>query len=138
MARCQSRGGRDKAAARDAKEMIRLAAKIASQTRRVKKAVEGERPIKTPILVATPLPPLNFKKTEKVWPIIAARLTAIIQLDGKRKIWRARIMGRKPLAASNNRVAAAGPLPITRRILAAPMLPLPFVRISTPQDRPIK
>ena len=133
MARYRSRGGRDKAAAREAKETMRLAAKIASQTKRTKRAVRGERPTKTPKLVATPLPPLNFRNIEKVWPIIAARPMAIIHHpDGERQAWRARIVGRKPLAASSRRVAAAGPLPITRRILAAPMLPLPFVRISIP------
>mgnify|MGYP001039834369 CR=1 FL=1 len=62
----------------EAKETIRDNRKIKDQTNITKKkiilrfALTMPKPIKTPKLVATPLPPLNPKNIVQLWPAIQA------------------------------------------------------------------
>jgi hypothetical protein len=51
--------------------------------------------------------------------------------------WEAKNTGKKPLAKSRIKVKTAGIRPKARRVLAAPILPLPTLRRSTPMIFPI-
>ena len=69
--------GKDKDANNEAREMIRLKIKTTNQIKitipRIifKPGIFRESPIKTPNVVATPLPPLKFKKSVQLCPQIA-------------------------------------------------------------------
>ena len=52
---------------------------VASQTIAAIPTTFGHRTINTPVLVATPFPPLNFRNTGHIWPITAANAEAKTQ-----------------------------------------------------------
>lgn len=86
----------------------------------------------TPNVVATPLPPLNFKNTEKVCPrntAKAMRLTKRGEFNPEElpKIYSANRVIKKPLSTSPKRVIIPAALPTVLPTLVAPILPLPTV-----------
>lgn len=99
--------------------------RMKSQTRKVKKETRGARASSTPKPVATPLPPLPFKKMEKLWPQIAQIPTIIGNRAKEGKYLLAKRTGIAPFPISKSKVRAAGKGPTTRRTLVAPILWLP-------------
>ena len=91
----------------------------------------------TPAPVATPLPPLNFKKGEKMCPAIqltavtntAAEGSGIGRLNPTAE-YRWIETGIKPFRASQIRTIQPSLEPKFRKTLVAPGLPLPIVRMS--------
>src|ERR1043166_8868073 len=92
-----------------------------------------EIPRKAPSPVATPLPPLNRKKTEKQCPAMAAKAAVPITAG---LLWLSReaiATDAQPFPASRISVAAPATYPADRRTLVAPVFPLPVKRISLPR-----
>lgn len=88
-------------------------------------ALSGARARKTPKPVATPFPPLNLKKIEKIWPTTAHKpVRTAIAMSCEKNI-NATWTGMKPLTQSRARVAAPYFNPKILAMFAAPMLPLP-------------
>src|SRR5580700_7093628 len=103
---------------------------------------KGHTPSSAPALVATPLPPLNFRKTLKTCPKIAAQATsiqssvAVIVVAENPSAHPAKSVGNIPLSRSSvNTIAKYFP-PSNRPTLVAPILRLPAVRGSTPRVNP--
>ena len=98
----------------------------------------------TPQVVATPFPPLNFRKIVHIWPKITK--AAIYALNIGRPIcnWLLKNIAGKtitqnaPLAMSIKRTAAPISFPRTLNVFVAPTLPLPYFLISIPLvSRPV-
>jgi len=93
----------------------------------------GTSAIKTPADVATPLPPLKFKKTVKMWPKIAKSPVAIIiRSEVSGIISLAILTARNPFPISMNKVKIPTLVPNILKAFVAPTLPLPNSRISIP------
>ena len=98
----------------EARETILVISVIRSHIPNEEIAAGGKRPIITPKLVATPLPPLPFKKMEKLCPKMVN-----IPIQMRRKgagfgsIFLTSKRGKIPFAISRNKTTAAGPPPIT-------------------------
>src|SRR6202142_2813741 len=87
--------------------------------------------LNTPKLVATPLPPLNLRKTEKSCPSMQQRPT-IPCPDISSPEYQASQAAPVPFRKSPASVSKAGSLPVVLRTLVAPMLPLPDCLKSIP------
>jgi hypothetical protein len=85
------------------------------------------RPHSTPIVVAMPLPPLNFSQTGNMWPSTAPTAAATAGTGPSRPHT---MTATKPFSPSSSRVAAASVLLPVRSTLVAPMLPEPILRMS--------
>jgi hypothetical protein len=107
---------------REATEGIRKMAKTTNHDKRTITPIFQSRAKIPPKEVATPFPPLNFKNGEKSCPRTPARQTKDLTSMGKA---REKYTGRKPLIKSKEKVKKAGKKPRVRRVLAAPMFPLP-------------
>ncbi len=107
----------------------KIAAKIKSKI--------GATPNTTPALVATAFPPLNLRKTGKTCPIIANTPTIIPCVKNSLigpVVWIGNHSGKKttikPLNISKKVTANPAGRPNTRKLLVAPVLPLPYCLIS--------
>lgn len=135
--------GKLKAANIEAKEIVLLIRKAASQTRMAipkitfKPAILIESPSKTPNVVATPLPPLKFRKMVQLCPQMQLTPTIIQNVSngilvlvpmapGKINT------GKKPFKISKTKTVTPQPLPKSLRALVAPTFPEPNLRISVP------
>ena len=95
-----------------------------------------------PKVEATPLPPLNFSQTGKLWPMMAAvpaykAATRLVEVKMPAKNMssagtkRSASQAAKPaLEASSRTVSRARSLRPVRSTLVAPMLPEPILRMS--------
>lgn len=95
----------------------------------------GNTPIAAPAAVATPLPPLNLKKTGKQCPTCAknpAKRMHSVGASKKMTSSLAIITAMNPFAKSQKNTNAAAFFPHVRKTLVAPALPLPVVRMSFP------
>ena len=92
-------------------------------------------PIITPMDVATPLPPLNLKKIDQLWPTInssaAIELNQFSTLNNTKKKAGIRPLNRK----SNNPTAMAYFLPTILSTLDAPTFPEPLFVMSCPLEK---
>ncbi len=82
----------------------------------------------TPALVATALPPLNFKKIGNTWPITAQIPMNILGISTLNHNGKKTTM--KPLNMSKNITRNPAFFPNTLNVFVAPKLPLPNCRIS--------
>src|ERR1700674_4511423 len=87
---------------------------------------------KTPNAVATPLPPLKLSQIGKQCPSNTARPAIIIQVALSWEYRAASQTAAYPFVVSSAKVRMPAAGPATRVTLAAPILPLPEVRISLP------
>src|SRR4029077_17304369 len=85
---------------------------------------------KTPNAVATPLPPLKLSQMGKQCPNKTARPAIIIQVALSWEYRAASQTAAYALAVSSSKVKMPADGPATRVTLAAPIFPLPEVRIS--------
>jgi hypothetical protein len=97
-------------------------------------------PIRTPMVVATPFPPLNFRNIVQLWPHIQQNPMIKRNCSSVKKVFVIRIFPRKttgmaPFKMSRIKIVIPKPLPRTLRALVAPTFPEPTVRISTPFNR---
>lgn len=100
----------------------------------------AERPIKTPRVVATPLPPLNFKNTVQLCPHMQLIPVRIQNISGLTLALEMNIAGRNttgkiPLTISRINTVTPHPVPRSLSALVAPTFPEPNLRISTPLIR---
>lgn len=138
-----AKSGKLIAARMEAKEIILLAINVSSQTITVSNKINlnpgifMDRPKRTPSVVATPFPPLKFKKTVQLWPQILlipaiSKITSEETANLPEKILPSSITGRNPFIISRISTVTPQPLPKRRKALVAPTLPEPNLRISTP------
>jgi len=137
------RKGKLKAANIEANEIVLLTIKTIAQITIVRPKIilnPGiliDRPNRTPRLVATPLPPLKFRKIVQLCPhmqlipIIRDRASAEIKDVLLSKILPSNTTGSSPFAISRINTVTPQPLPKRRNALVAPTLPDPNLRIST-------
>ena len=99
----------------------------------------GERAISVPIPVATPLPPLNFRKIDHVCPIKVANPQLITNESSNPKlegvlslIIPISRMGISPLLTSKSKTRIPGRIPTVLITFAMPVFPLPKSLMSTP------
>src|ERR1700693_1861720 len=85
---------------------------------------------KTPRAVATPFPPLKLSQMGKQCPNNTARPAIIIQVALSWEYRAASQTAAEPFAVSSTKVKMPAAGPATRVTFAAPILPLPEVRIS--------
>lgn len=104
----------------------------------LKPVIFMDKPNNTPSVVATPFPPLNFKKIVQLWPHIQQIPNIILKVSSLRmptfkyKISAMNTTGIKPLSRSRIKTLAPTFFPSTRKALVAPMFPEPNLRISIP------
>jgi len=136
--------GRNKAVNAEATETI-LARRIIKIQVRILKAITqlipatlNDRPRRTPRVVATPFPPLKFKKIVQLCPRIQLRAVSMrkrsLEARGRAAMIRSPIKttARRPFKISSNNTATPGPFPNTLKAFVAPTLPEPNLRMSTP------
>ena len=113
-------------------EIIRPMARAIKNTIKPAKLGSQRRLKNTPTLMPMPFPPLNFRKIEKTFPSKASKplKTKIISFPGTK--YRARVTAKAPLAMSKTSVSIPHLAPAIRQTLVIPILPLPWVRTSTP------
>lgn len=123
----------------EAKETYRKIKNTPAQTIRVKiktKPKSGKiklNELTAPKLVATPLPPLNFKKGVQLWPQTANRPARIMLLSPAcGRTARSITAGKNPFKKSKINTSTPHWRPATRKTLVAPMLPEPHSRMSAP------
>ena len=133
--------GKLKAANTEAKEMVLLIINTANQIKIVipsmifKPAILIESPNKTPKVVATPLPPLKFKKIVQLCPQIQLK-PIMMQNDSSETLALAPMTpgkistGRNPFRISSTKTVIPQPLPKSLSALVAPTLPEPNLRMS--------
>ena len=97
----------------------------------------GLTPNTTPALVATAFPPLNFRYIGYTWPSIANNPTIkpfVKKVLITPSAWTGNHSGKKtvinPLKISKNVTINPAGLPRTRKLLVAPVFPLPYCLIS--------
>jgi len=96
------------------------------------------RAIKTPKVVATPLPPLKFRKILNVWPKMLARPIIIHNASSEKACELLAIKsetaaaGMNPFNVSIIKTLIPAGLPNTLKALVAPTFPEPNLRISIP------
>ena len=130
----QRSSGVSAVATNEARETIRLRAKVARKKSSASRIACGARPRNTPRPVATPLPPENPRKGEKRCPSSAATAVQTSAVSPRfRK--RTATTGTQPLATSPSKVSRPAFVPALRATLVAPILPLPAWRIATPRRR---
>ncbi|MBF0493724.1 MAG: hypothetical protein HQL28_01170 [Candidatus Omnitrophica bacterium] len=122
----------------EANETYRHFKKTAANTRNANKKSNGSMPHITPAEVATPFPPLNFKKTVQICPDITLKASSIFTRNSCSTVeaekWN-RIIGIKvtamyPLKKSIRRTSTPQILPTLLNVLVAPTLPLPTLLMS--------
>lgn len=128
----------------EANETILATIKIANQVKITKlkinfmPVISMLNPANTPKVVATPLPPLNFKNIVQLWPQIQLRPMMIRNIScGINVILADKMLPknttvRRPLSISKINTAMPGPLPKTLSALVAPTFLEPKLRISMP------
>jgi len=129
-------GGNASAPINEANETIRVNANATPKTPATIPIGLGANANQTPSDVATPLPPLNFKKMEAIEPTKVANPT-VANADGAAlKTNRVNSIGMKPLRTSAIKVTAPGSLPPARATFVVPILPDPTALGSNPHARP--
>jgi len=103
--------------------------KTSSQTKHMIRPNPGTRVRITASDVATPLPPLKFSHTGKIWPSTAVMPTNA-SATGSSQNHPATNIAKAPFPASNNKVHRATNLPAFLKTLVAPILPDPKLLIS--------
>lgn len=126
----------------EAKETNLVTKNTASQERKTKlntapnPGILKLNPIRTPNVVATPLPPLNLRKTVQLWPKIQLipKIIRNISLDKTGTCINTKslkkVTAKAPFKASNSNTQIPAFLPRIRKALVAPTLPDPNLRIS--------
>ncbi|OPZ77753.1 MAG: hypothetical protein BWY79_01045 [Actinobacteria bacterium ADurb.Bin444] len=89
----------------------------------------GMRPMMTPAVVAIPFPPLPRRKTDQLWPTMAARPTPTLA-RGPKASQRHTRMGSNPFSMSLTSTTIPSFTPSTRKAFVVPGLPLPCSRTS--------
>ena len=108
-------------------------------TSQINFSIKTENAIKTPKLVATPLPPLKPKKIVQLWPhttLMAARQRKRlieIGIPSQTKISFAKSTAAVPLKMSKKRTVVPIVFPRTRKAFVAPRFPEPCWRRSIPR-----
>jgi len=113
----------------DARETYRVKLMIIAARITAKRKTSGAMARRTPSPVDAPRPPLNFRNIENMCPSIAAMPVNTISKGSPNTII-ARYTARAPLSKSRAKTMAAGRIPIARRTLVAPTLPLPTFVMS--------
>ena len=104
---------------------------------KIKKIFQPKRTNKTPSVVATPFPPLNFSQTGKIWPKTGVMATeAICQSKLRRSM--AKQTGITPFKISKAPTRAPHFKPKARITFVTPILPEPTFLISIPLALQIK
>lgn len=136
--------GKDKAANIEEIETILSVIKITSQIKskitngRIIPGIFAAKATRTPIVVATPLPPLKPKNIVQLWPKMQLNPKIIlINSEGRAPVLRITRSPRKntaakPLKISNNKTVIPAFFPSNRKAFVAPTLPEPNLRISAP------
>ena len=109
----------------DPRETYRVIATVEKNTAMADAKTIGINAKKVPADVATPLPPLNLIKGEKVCPKIAKNPTAMLQLKPNCVKLFMQTTGNAPFSASINNTVSPAFLPNTRSELVAPTFLLP-------------
>ena len=118
----------------EAKDTYPVVKKTPSQNKDTIKADLKDKAYKTPIAVATPLPPLNFKNIEKQCPNTATNANIATYLVSN--IYLEKYTGRNPFKESSINTRIPAFLPTTLVTLVAPILPLPSFLTSFPKSLP--
>ena len=117
----------------DASDAFFVSFETANQITARARITSGDRTMKTPAPVATPLPPRNLVQTGKTCPTIAAAPSTYPA--ARPSMRRPAPAATAPFAASSTNTQMPRFHPSTRVTLDAPGLPEPTCRMSTPLAR---